>query len=196
MDIADYHSQDTKAWPGKIALVVTAGPARRTVKDVEQELQKSFNVEAVVFEGDFERQSDFPIMAKRIKLRNKLIRLNTDGTNPAQLKTLIERRLVDYVSVRIPAPLYADAYAKAGAKGFDQVRETMQLLESAAVPHDVTLLADALSEADIKDAASQVRNSFVLYADKPFDELRALATKLTGPEHIRIRNKQGEQSIS
>jgi len=196
MDVAGYRSQDTKAWPGKITLVVTAGKGQHSAKEIDTELQKGFTTEAVVFEGDFESQSDFPIIAKKVKLRNKLVRLNTDGTNPQQLKTLIERRLVDYVSVRIPAPLYADAYARAGARGFDQVRETLQLLESSAVPHDVTLLADALSEADIKDAASQIRGMLVVFADKPLDELRALASNLTGPQHIRIRNKTSEQSIS
>lgn len=196
MNIASYRNQDTKAWPGKIALVVIAGKASCTMRELEQELQKSFTTNAVIFEGDVETQNDLPIVAKKMKLKNKLVRVNTRGTNPEMIKTMMKRRVVDFVSVRIPAPLYKEAFDKVGAQGFEQVRDTVRLVESSATPHEIVLeWSNALTPDDIKDAASQVRGTFVLYADLPFDKLRALAAGLSGPKSVRIRDKNREQSI-
>ena len=81
-------------------------------------------------------------------------------------------------------------------KDYERVRETLQAIEGSSVKHEIVLEITGLQEADIKDAASQVPGTFVLYGDRGFDELRAVAGRLTGPKHIRIRNRGAEQSIS
>lgn len=185
MDIAAYRSQDTKAWPGKIAVVVIAGSGNHSVREIEAELQKSFTTNAVVFEGEIEKQSDLPIVAKKMKLKNKLIRVNTNGSNTDMLRKMIERRVVDYISLAISSE-----------KELDDVRDTVVLIERSKVPHEIVLKSDRLTEEEIKRVASSVTGTFVLYGEKPFDELRAVAQQLTGSKHVRIRNKGGEQSIS
>ena len=191
MDVADYRGPDTKAWPGKISIVVVAGSGSKTVKEMLAALQSQFTVQAVVFTGNIESQSDFPIIAKRVKLKSKLVRVDIAGTNPEQLKVLLERRLVDYVSLWLRAPLYEESYGD----DFERVRQSVQLLEGSKLPHEIVLEWGVLSEADVKDAASQVTGTFVLYADRGFDELRTLAKTLTGPKRVRIRNKGGEQAL-
>lgn len=156
------------------------------MREVDAELQKSFTTNAVVFEGEVERQGDLPIVAKKMKLKNKLVRVNTDGTNPGLLKKLVDRRLVDYVSITIGAPLY---------EGSEQIRESVKLMQSSSVQHEVVLDWSG-DESDAREAAAQITGTFVLYADKGFDELRAVASTLEGPKHVRIRNSGGEQSIS
>jgi len=189
MDVAEYRSQDTKAWPGKIAVVVVAGKGNSSMREVAAELQKSFTTNAVVFEGDVESQGDLPIVAKKMKLKNKLVRINTSGKNPDLLKKLVERRLVDYVSITISGPLYS------GNGDFQKIRESVKYMQSSAVAHEIVLDWNG-DESDAVEAASQVTGTFVLYADRGFDELRAVASGLSGPKHVRIRNSGGEQSIS
>ncbi len=197
MEITNYQSQDTRVWPGKITLVVTMGNGTYTTRNLEQELQKSFTTNAVLFQGNVEKQSDLPIVAKKMKLKNKLVRINTNGTNPQLIQTMMTRRVVDYVSLHIPAPLYKEAFEKVGAREFEKVRETIKLLESSTLPHEIVLeWSEKLTPSDIKDAASQIPGTFVLYADKGFDELRELAQGLTGPKNIHVRNNGGEQAIT
>ena len=187
MDIAAFRGQDTKAWPGKIALVVVAGKGPHKMRDVEAELHKSFTTKAVVFEGDVESQSDLPIVAKKLKLKGKLIRVNTDGSNPGLLKKMVGRRVVDYISVTIKGPLY---------EGSENVRESVRLLQSSNADHEVVLDwgGDA---AEAREAASQITGTFVLYSpDMGFEGLRAVAGGLEGPRHVRVRNRGGEQSIT
>ena len=191
MEVANYRVPDTKAWPGKISIVVAVGSGSKTVKEVIAVLQSQFTVQAVVFTGDVESQSDLPIIAKKMKLKNKLVRVDMNGTNPGQLKVLMERGLVDYVSLWLKAPLYAETYGD----NFEAVRQSVQLLEGSKTPHEIVLNWGALSDADVKDAASQVTGTFVLYADKGFDELGEMAKTLAGPKRVRIRNKGGEQSL-
>ncbi|MFC2174457.1 hypothetical protein ACFLQ2_01145 [archaeon] len=189
MDVAGYRCQDTKAWPGKIAVVVVAGNGRHSMKDIEAELQKSFTTNAVVFEGHVETQSDLPIVAKKMKLKNKLVRLNTNGKNPELLKKMVERRLVDFVSITITGPLYS------GNGDFQKIRDSIKFMQSTKVEHEIVLDWNG-NESDARDTASQITGTFVLHADKGFDELRAVASTLEGPKHVRIRNNGGEQSIT
>ena len=192
MEIAGYRSQDTKAWPGKISLVIEVGSGKHSLREMETELQKSFTTTAVVFEGYIEQQGDLAIAAKKMKLKGRLVRINIKGTKPSQLKTLIDRRVVDYVSLWLKAPLYKESYGD----DFEKVRESVQLLGASKVEHEIVLDWGGLSDGDVKDAASQVTGTFVLFGDRAFDELREKALELTGPKHIRIRNSGGEQSIN
>jgi len=195
MDIASYTGQDTKAWPGKISMVIVAGNGRHSMREIEAELHKGFTTAAVVFRGEVEKQSDLPIIAKRIKLKNKLVRLETDGSNPEHLGKMIARRVVDFVSLMLPAPLYMDSFERAGRHDFEKVRESVKLLELSPVKHEIVLDANKTSEAEIKDAASQVTGTLVLYANRGLGELVEAAQGLTGPKHIWVKNKTGERAI-
>lgn len=195
MEIASYTPQDTKAWPGKISMVIVAGRGGHTMKEIEAELHRGFTTNAVVFRGAVEKQSDLPIIAKRVKLKNKLVRLETDGSNPEQLGKMIDRRLVDYVSLELPAPLYKDSFEKAGRHDFEKVRESVKLLESSGVGHEIVLDADGMGGSELEDAASQVTGTAVVYGNGGLDELAEIAKGLAGPKHMRVRNKSGERAV-
>ncbi len=195
MDIASYTSQDTKAWPGKISMVIVAGNGRHSMRELEAELHKNFTTNAVIFRGDVEGQSDLPIIAKRMKLKGKLVRIETDGSNPKQLGKMIARKVVDYVSVHIPAPLYRDSFEKAGKHSFEEVRKSIRMLESSGVAHEVVLDANGLQDGDIRDAASQLTGTLIIYADRELSGLERIARDLEGPKHIKVRNQNGEKAI-
>ena len=195
MDIASYSGQDTKVWPGKISLVVVAGRGKHSMREVEAELQRGFTTNAVVFAGDVEHQGDLPIIAKKMKLKNKLVRLETDGSNPSQLKKMIDRKVVDYLSLHIPAPLYKDSFEKAGRHDFEKVRESVKIAESSGVEHEIVLDVSGLSAEEVRDAASQITGTLVLYVDGPLGKIEEIARSLEGPRHVKVRNSAGERAV-
>jgi hypothetical protein len=168
---------------------------RHSMREVEAELHRNFTTNAVIFRGEVERQSDLPIIAKRMKLKNKLVRVETDGSSPEMLKKLIGRRVVDYIAIRIPAPLYQDSFERKGRHDFVSVRESVRIAESSQVGHEIVLEADGLSEGEVRDAASQITGTLVIHADRDASGLRELAQGLEGPAHVRVRNREGEWAI-
>ena len=62
-------------------------------------------VEAIVITGgEPTLQKDLVEVIKEIKLRGFLIKLDTNGTNPAIVKDLIAQNLIDYLAVDVKAP--------------------------------------------------------------------------------------------
>lgn len=51
---------------------------------------------------------DLPCFAKKIKKFGCLIKLDTNGANPAMLKCLIDKKLIDYAAMDVKAPLNAE----------------------------------------------------------------------------------------
>ncbi|MEM3088261.1 MAG: radical SAM protein, partial [Candidatus Bathyarchaeia archaeon] len=109
--------------------------------------------------------------------------LNTNGSNPQQVKMLIDGKLVDYVALDVKAPLSSDVYGK--VIGFTQdvsgvvnrVKETMRVCREANVPLEVrTTVVPRLidDEASIGKIARSVRDycyAYVLQQFYPFEEV-------------------------
>lgn len=59
----------------------------------------------VICGGEPTLQKDLPEFIKKIKKLGYLVKLDTNGSNPEMLKSLIAQKLIDYVAMDIKAPL-------------------------------------------------------------------------------------------
>ena len=58
----------------------------------------------VVCGGEPSINNSLPVFIKKIKKMGLLVKLDTNGSNPKMLKTLIDKKLIDYVAMDIKAP--------------------------------------------------------------------------------------------
>ncbi len=217
MDFAQIIPQSFDYWKGIPALVAFASgkalcgfeksyPAELRGEDVEKQLIKTgFGVQAVVIVGAEPcAQQDLPIFCKKMRLKNKRVRVRTSGSRYGTLEKMINRKVVNYVELSLKAPLYEDSYKKVCGIDFSRVRKSLQLLAESRVPHEfsVTWSPDLTAE-DIIELAGQVGNeAFVIEAFVPegcsdakynslpptdYGALKALAKRIKGPKEVRIR---------
>ncbi|MDD4803336.1 MAG: anaerobic ribonucleoside-triphosphate reductase activating protein [Syntrophomonas sp.] len=101
----------------------------------------------------------------RLKSIGCLVKLDTNGTNPAMLETLISHNMLDYVAMDIKAPLeykkYLQACGKLTSENFFNIRSSIHLLRSAAVKLEFrTTVVPALHSAeDIVNIARYIEGS-------------------------------------
>lgn len=99
---------------------------------------KKFVDGVVVTGGEPTMHLGLPELCKRIHDMGFLVKLDTNGSNPAVLKGLVENKLVDYVAMDVKAPLEEEEYDKInGGKNFlPQVKESIAFLLEARVDYE------------------------------------------------------------
>ena len=113
----------------------------------------------------------------KFKSDDFLIKLDTNGTNPDVLKDLIEKRLVDYVSMDVKGPLDEIRYSRcAGVKvNLHDIKESIRTLKEGRIPYEfrITVVPTLLKEDDIIDLARQLSRAdkFTLSNFNPSDPL-------------------------
>jgi pyruvate formate lyase activating enzyme len=114
---------------------------------------------------------------RKFKSDDFLVKLDTNGTNPAVLKDLIENRLVDYVSMDVKGPLDEIRYSRnAGVQvNLSDIKESIKTLKEGTIPYEfrVTVVPTLLKEDDIIDLAKQLSRAdkFTLSNFNPSDPL-------------------------
>jgi len=100
--------------------------------------------------GEPTMQADLPEFVKKIKGLGFLVKLDTNGTNPAALGNLINDGRVDYVAMDIKAPL--EKYKKVVGENvsLENIQRSVELTRRAPdYEFRTTVLPALLSQADI-----------------------------------------------
>ena len=94
------------------------------------------------------------------------VKLDTNATKPRMLKRILERDLVDYYSVYLPAPLERFNEVTQTRNSIDTMRQTIQMMRRASVPVEwVTMpVPGYVEQEDVERIAQTVIGSkrFVL----------------------------------
>jgi len=103
---------------------------------------------------------DLPAFLRRIRDLGFAVKLDTNGTNPAMLRQILEQGLADYVAMDIKAG--RDNYSAATGTlrpGLPAVEESVELLRSSGVDHEfrTTVVKELHSDADFRDIARWLR---------------------------------------
>lgn len=163
-------------WPGKVVAVVFvrgcnlrcpwcqnpdlvdparfgAGPAAGEVQAFLEQ-RRGFLDGVVVTGGEPTLWSGLPDFLRRVKALDFQVKLDTNGTHPDVVSTLLDAGLVDYVAVDYKVPLRR--YPRLGCTGPEKVRETIQLviarkrgeIRTTIIPglHTEELLEEMLNE--------------------------------------------------
>jgi pyruvate formate lyase activating enzyme len=105
----------------------------------------------VITGGEPTLHSDLPDFIGKIKKMGLMVKLDTNGTNPAMLKKLIDERLIDYIAMDVKAPL--DDYSKVTCTDFDAklLKQSIDLIKDSGIEYEfrTTILPKLLKEDDI-----------------------------------------------
>ena len=107
------------------------------------------------------------------------VKLDTNGSFPDLLESLIDKELLDYVAMDVKAPLDFDSYSKSAGitdrRTFEKVRDSIDLLMEGRVDYEFRMtVVPALHRAsDLQRVAEQIKGArrFVLQNYVPRDTL-------------------------
>jgi pyruvate formate lyase activating enzyme len=114
----------------------------------------------VITGGEPTTHSDLPSLCQKLKELRFNVKVDTNGTNPAMIRKLVEGRLVDYVALDIKAPLTEQEYSRAtGIKAAPlngRIRDTIQFLLENHVDYEFrTTLVPTLHKTESVDRICQ-----------------------------------------
>ena len=116
--------------------------------------------------GEPTLQKDLSELCESIKALGFLVKLDTNGTNPALLASLMERKLLDYVAMDIKSS--REQYARVcGVANFDTapVEESVELLINGNVSYEfrTTLVRELHDKADMGAIGAWLKGAEAYY---------------------------------
>jgi pyruvate formate lyase activating enzyme len=124
---------------------------------------------------------DLPGLARRIKALGFPIKLDTNGTRPAMIRTLADESLLDYVAMDVKAPLDQRYCAATGTDvDVDAVRRSIEMslgLFGDSCEFRTTLVPGLVGETEVVEIARQL-GSRARYVLQQFVPERCLDTAL------------------
>jgi len=104
-------------------------------------------------------------LIKQLREVGVAVKLDTNGSFPELLESLIDKELVDYVAMDVKAPLDFDSYSKSAGisdrRTFEKVRDSIDLLMEGRVDYEFRMtVVPALHRAsDLQRVAEHVRGA-------------------------------------
>lgn len=115
----------------------------------------------VITGGEPTMHNSLPDFIKRIKNMRLKIKLDTNGTNPEMLKTLIANKQIDYLAMDVKAPLLTKKYRKIAGNGFgtelmEKILHSIKIIKSGNVNFEfrITVFDKYHTEQSINEIAS------------------------------------------
>ena len=94
-----------------------------------------------------------------------LVKLDTNGTNPAMIKKLIDKKLVDYIAMDVKAPL--KKYEKVTGVKFDlsKIEKSIIIIKNSPLPYEfrTTIAPGLISFEDIKEIGKLIKGCELWY---------------------------------
>ena len=130
----------------------------------------------VITGGEPTLHKSLPEFIKRIKTLGFLVKLDTNGTNPDMLQSLIDSKMVDYVAMDIKGPLYKYKMIT-GAEPVG-VENSIKLLLAGKIPYEfrTTALSSQLDTNDFEKIGRLISG-----ADKYFIQ-KFVPSKILNPK--------------
>ena len=113
----------------------------------------------VVCGGEPTLNLDLPDFLKKIKDMGFLVKLDTNGSNPRMLESLIEQKLVDYVAMDVKAPKEKYLDVVKGKIDVNDIERSINILKEGKVDYEfrTTIVPGIHSKEDIIKIASWLK---------------------------------------
>lgn len=128
----------------------------------------------VITGGEPTIQNDLIEFITKVKELNLKVKLDTNGTNPEIIKSLLDYKLIDYIAMDIKAPLNLEKYATIVGKQFsisqlDKILESIRIIEQSNIPYEFrsTLIKDIHSLEDVKQMSESIKGDYYLQEYNP-----------------------------
>lgn len=111
--------------------------------------------------GEVSLYNHLPSFLEKVKEIDYLIKIDTNGTNPDLLKTIISKELVDYIAMDVKAPLdkYNDLCNT--SVPIDHIKDSIHILMTSGIDYEfrTTVCKELLSEEDILTIAKELKGA-------------------------------------
>ncbi len=153
--------------------------------------------------GEPSLHSDLPLLVREIKQHRFLIKLDTNGSNPQGLESLIETGDVDFVSMDVKAPLDTFHYSRSTGvpTRLKPILESIEILKRGRVDYEfrMTVVPGLHGEADIRTLANQLRagRRFILQNFNPENALDPSLKNIVpyDPKRLKRIEKEVQEMI-
>lgn len=162
--------------------IVVGNATLITEEEVLTFLQKRKGlVDALVISGGEPlMHEDIAAFIKKVKNLGYLVKIDTNGMHPEELKSLIDQKLVDYVAMDIKAP--KSKYDKlAGVKtDIDKIEKSIEIIKSSAPDYEfrTTFTPGLLTKEDIVEIAKWLQGSKRFYLQQIKNDVPLISSKL------------------
>ena len=103
---------------------------------------------------------DLPVFIKKIKKMGYAVKLDTNGSNPDMLKSLIDKKLIDYVAMDIKGPFENEKYNKITSAKVDlnKIKKAMKIIKNSGIDYEfrTTLVPSLHTKKDIIQIAKDI----------------------------------------
>jgi pyruvate formate lyase activating enzyme len=120
-------------------------------------------------------QEDLGPFLESLKEMGYLVKVDTNGSNPGVVETLINRSLVDYLAMDIKGPLKKYGAIASVKVDTARIRRSIELIISSGIDHEfrTTVVRSQLAPHDLRSIAKLVTKSH-LYVLQPFVPTKTL----------------------
>lgn len=143
----------------------------------------------VVTGGEPTLHADLPDFMHRIKGLDFVVKLDSNGSNPAMLQKIIDDRLVDYIAMDVKAPFEKYDRVAGVAVDIDAIRASIGIIRNSGLPHQfrTTLARPLLDRQDAVTIQSIVKPSTL--------HLQACELRKVLNEHVLTDTQYSERDI-
>ncbi|MDD3397790.1 MAG: anaerobic ribonucleoside-triphosphate reductase activating protein [Clostridia bacterium] len=130
--------------------------------------RKKFLEGVVISGGEPTLQADLKEVARAIKQLGYKVKLDTNGSNPQVLQSLLDENLIDYVAMDIKTCLRNYNEIINTYKDFsDELKKSIEIIKNSKVDYEFrTTFSPDISLGDIKEIADLAKDSKAFYLQK------------------------------
>ncbi len=112
----------------------------------------------VITGGEPTLHEDLPLLIKKIRSLGFLIKLDTNGSNPAMLRRLFAENLIDYCAMDIKAPAAKYQKVTRSKVSIVAIKESIELIKEANIEYEFrsTLVDEMLSAEEVLEMGSLI----------------------------------------
>ena len=139
-----------------------SGSTTRSMRTLQSFLERRSGKLAgvVITGGEPTIHEDLPALLSMIKHMGYAVKLDTNGSNPAMIKAVLDAHLVDYIAMDIKAPWkrYKEICGK--QVQVEKVQQTLALLKGCSIGWEArTTICPSLQQADLAVMEAYLPNS-------------------------------------
>lgn len=141
----------------------------------------------VVSGGEPTLQEDLPCFIKRVKEMGFKIKLDTNGTYPDRLKSLLDSGLLDYVAMDVKAPLCKYGKVCCSPVNTEKIKESIEILKNSFIEYEFrTTYTPELNDEDLMDISRTIKGAkkYVLQQYKEVDRIEGNYTGIVEKRNI------------
>jgi len=119
---------------------------------------------------------------EKVKKLGYLIKIDTNGAFPTKLKNLIDRKLIDYVSMDIKAPKHKYNQLCGVDVDISKIEESIEIIKNGAPDYEfkTTIVPGMLNKDDIIEIAKWMKGSMRYYLQQLKSDSPMILSELNG----------------